>query len=143
MSNKPKICRQEMAVTLVETFQLYKFSKKFKMSELYPNKFIPICKVLYKPLAVEVVLDYSYSDILELESDKIINYWMSMHDDQIRRFTLLVKSWFNLGPINIVKFNLDEVLCILCIFYFQQADFIPSYQELSNFINVPVPMNGE
>lgn len=132
-----------MAVTLVETFKLYRFSKKFKMSKLYPNKFIPICKVLYKPLAVEVILDYSYSDILELESDKIINYWMSMHDDQIRRFTLFVKNWFNLGPIDKNKINLDEILCFLTLFYFQQADYIPSYQELSNFINVPVAMNGE
>lgn len=131
-----------MANSLVDVFQLYKFSTKFKEPKVFVQ-YVPLCSVLYKPLDVKIVFDYTYSsDILETKRDKIINYWMTLHDEEIRKFTLFVKKWFSMGPIN-SKINYTESLTLLIVTFLQQAGFIPSYQELKKFLDIPVGNNGK
>lgn len=139
--HKPKLTHAQMSRYVIDTVKLYKYSNKFDVIAEYSQAFVPICTLLYKPRGERLTLDHSYLDGLGVENNKIINHWMSMHNEEARKLALFMRNWFDMSQMK--DYNFHKTLDNLTIFFLEESGYLPSFKEMNDRTSVPIMIDGK
>lgn len=130
-----------MARYVINSVKLYRYSNNFDVIAEYPEAYVPICTLLYKPRGERLTLDHSYLDGLGVENNKIINHWMSMHNEEVRKFALFMRNWCDMSPMK--NYNFHKTLDNLTIFFLEESGFLPSFKEMNDRTSMPIMIDGK
>lgn len=99
---------------------------QFKVLGCSFNLRVPVCKVLYLPLNLNVKITFYGGQAVSVHA----SIWMDFFGlpvDHTQYFLLFMRHWFDMSPLKGTGFN--KVLDLLALYFLQQQDICTNYYE--------------